>query len=816
MIRPRWRKILRDIWRNKRRTVLVVLSIAVGVFAVGTVAIMRDIVTGDMVASYEAANPPNAILYIDGSFDDKMVESVKRIPQVAEAEGRRQIYVRFQHPQSDTWYAMRLYTAPDYENMRIGVLRAEEVFGYDPVRWPSPGVYPPPERQILIERTSVLPGLALGLAPDASQGDTVRVETPSGAIREMVLAGMVYDSVHGSAPWTGMAYGYVTRDTAEWLSYPRTYNELHMRVMGDRSDVSHIQEVAAEVEDRLERSGLEVTRVQVPTPGKLPQDGLYQGLVILLTVLGVASLFLSVFLLINTVSALLAQQTRQIGVMKAIGAQTGQIVRLYLGMVILFGLAALAIAAPLSVWAARYIINFMSLLVDFTLGGFKLSPSVLLIQAGLAILVPLAAGLVPILSGARITVREAITNYGVSSSEFGRSRIDRAVKSLTGLPAPIALSVRNTFRNKGRLILTLITLSLAGMIFIAVLNVRASLIGTMDEIYRYWAYDIGVDLNQPYRLSRLEPLALSVPGVEAVEGWGASESYRVRPDGSDGEDVSLVAPPAGSVMVNPILLEGRWLTAEDQNALAVSANLLTAEPDLKLGDELVLKINDKETRWQIVGVVRFAWPVAVAFVNYEYLAPLLGTSGRVSSIRMITDRHDPAARTQIAEAVQDQFAETGLDVGAVQTISQMRASSEMLFQIVIMLLMSMGILLAAVGGIGLAGTMSLNVLERIREVGVLRAIGAGHGAVLQVVIVEGVLIGLLSWVAGALLAYPVGKPIADAVGVATVGMAVTYRVSISGMLLWLALVVVISAVASYFPAQQAANLSVRQVLAYEQ
>ena len=51
MIRPRWRKILRDIWRNKRRTVLVVLSIAVGAFAVGTVAIMREIVTGDMVAS---------------------------------------------------------------------------------------------------------------------------------------------------------------------------------------------------------------------------------------------------------------------------------------------------------------------------------------------------------------------------------------------------------------------------------------------------------------------------------------------------------------------------------------------------------------------------------------------------------------------------------------------------------------------------------------------------------------------------------------------------------------------------------------------
>ena len=116
----------------------MVLSIAVGVFAVGTVAIMRDIVTGDMMASYEAANPPSAILYIDGSFDDRMVESVKRIDGVDEAEGRQLVVVRFQHPQSETWYPMRLYAAPDYENMRIGTLQREEFFGPDPELWPEP------------------------------------------------------------------------------------------------------------------------------------------------------------------------------------------------------------------------------------------------------------------------------------------------------------------------------------------------------------------------------------------------------------------------------------------------------------------------------------------------------------------------------------------------------------------------------------------------------------------------------------------------------------------------------------------------------
>jgi putative ABC transport system permease protein len=816
MIRPRWRKILRDIWRNKRRTVLVVLSIAVGVFAVGTVAIMRDIVTNGMATSYEAANPPNAILYVDGSFGDAQVEAIKRLPQVAEVEGRRQIVVRFQHPQSETWYPMTLYAVPDYENMRIGILQREEVFGPDPVRWPGPSVYPPPDRQILIERTSQLPGVPMGLTPNARQGDTISVETPSGAIRKVPLVGMVYDSVHGSAPWAGGAYGYVTLDTMEWLGYPRTYNQLLLRVTGDRYDVGHIDEVAATVEHQLNRSGLEVTRVDIPTPGKLPQDALYQGLVVLLAALGVVSLLLSVLLLVNTISALLAQQTRQIGVMKAIGARTAQIARLYLGMVVVFGVAAFAIAAPLAAWAGRYIINLMAYLLDFNLPEFSVSPPVLLFEAALAILVPLGAGLIPILSGCGVTVREAITSYGVSASEFGRSWLDRFVKSLSGLPAPLALSVRNTFRNKGRLLLTLFTLALAGAAFVAVMNVRTSLRRTVDDVFQYLACDFQVGLNQDYRLSLLEPLATSVPGVARVEGWGGAGGYRIRPDGSDGTDIGIAAPPADSKMVNPTLVAGRWLAPGDENALVVSANFLKEEPDLKVGDELVLEISGDETTWQIVGVMRWAMPQSIGYTNYEYLAPRFGAPGRVSSLYVATDRHDAASRVEIAKALEARLAEAGLNVSYVQTVDQMRSSAGTLFSIVTSLLMSMAVLLAIVGGIGLAGTMSLNVLERIREVAILRAIGAGHGAVLQVVIVEGVLIGVLSWGVAVLLAYPLGKMIGQIVGKVTMNITLTYIVSMTGVLLWLGLVIVISAVASYSPARQAANLSVRQVLAYEQ
>ncbi|MBE9508484.1 MAG: ABC transporter permease, partial [Chloroflexi bacterium] len=429
MFSPRWRKVLRDIWGNKRRTFLVVLSIAVGVFAVGTVAQMQVIVSKDMVESYEAANPASATIYTDQPFDDDLVEVVRRMPEVAEAEGRRSIIVRFQHPQDDTWYPLRLYAVPDYKDMRINIIQPEIEFAPDPEKWPNPSTFPPPDKEVLIERTSLLIA-SHGLVPNAALGDTLLVETPIGKQREMRMAGLVYDIATGSAPWTGMAYGYVTFDTLEWLGLPRTYSELHILVAGDRHDVGYIEQVAREVEDRVERSGLEVARTDIPTPGKLPQDSTYQTLVMLLGALGVCSLVVSVFLLINTVSALLAQQVRQIGVMKALGARANQIVCMYLGMVTVFGLLSLVIAAPLGAWAARWIINFMSYFINFTLGEFSIPPQVLALEAGMALLVPLLAGLYPIFAGTRITVREAITSYGLGEEGFGGSAIDRLVERL--------------------------------------------------------------------------------------------------------------------------------------------------------------------------------------------------------------------------------------------------------------------------------------------------------------------------------------------------------------------------------------------------
>ena len=129
--------------------------------------------------------------------------------------------------------------------------------------------------------------------------------------------------------------------------------------------------------------------------------------------------------------------------------------------------------------------------------------------------------------------------------------------------------------------------------------------------------------------------------------------------------------------------------------------------------------------------------------------------------------------------------------------------------------MIMALLIALVGGLGMTSTMSINVFERTREIGVMRAIGASSGAIMRLVLVEGMLIGVISWILGAILAYPIAKILGYAVGVSMLKSPLKFVFALDGLLVWLALMLVISVLASALPARNATRLTVREVLAYE-
>ena len=452
--------------------------------------------------------------------------------------------------------------------------------------------------------------------------------------------------------------------------------------------------------------------------------------------------------------------------------------------------------------------------MNFDVETFFAPPHVIGLEIAVGLLVPLIAALVPVWRGVRVTVREAVSSTGLADA-FGRSRIDRAIQRIRGLPRPTLLSIRNTFRRKSRLLLTLSALTLGAAVFMAVFSVRASLYKTLDDALAYFDYDVQVELAGPARADMLETEAGRVPGVADAETWRFATTQRIRPDGSESRSFITFGLPTGTTMVRPKLQEGRWLLPSDGNALVATANIREDEPDVGIGDQITMRVNGRDATWTLVGIVESPTQRPFLYTNAAPLEQAARDVGRASVVLLRTDASDQATQDRVGKAVADHLETVGVRVAATTTIAEVRNTQERLFEVLVIFLSSMALLLGVVGGLGLTGTMSINVVERAREIGVIRAVGASDGAVLRLFLAEGVLIGLISWAIGAVLAIPISKTLSDALGMVFLSRPLSYAVSPEGVILWLAIVLVLAAFASLLPAWRASRLAVREVLAYE-
>jgi putative ABC transport system permease protein len=796
---PRWAKVLRDLASHKARSLLVVLSIAVGVFAIGAIAGTQHILDTQFNGAYLASQPAHATLSVS-PFDDELLAAASRTAGVQAVSASFTTALEVQNPVSGRWQELAVLARPAWHDLPVNRIT------------PEAGAWPPPLNSIVLERSS----LAL---LNAQIGDQVQVDLGDGRLRELTIAGTVHDINLPPARFVDRLFGYASFETLNRWGYQRQFDKLMLTVADQAHDKAHIEAVAQQVADKIEKGGGQVYATSVPEPGQTPVQDILDALFVILGVLGVLSLLLSSFLVVNTVNATLAQQTRQVGVMKAIGARSSQIMSLYFAMALVYGLLALLIGLPLGLLGAVGLGRFASTFLNFDVLGPGFAPQVLALQIAVALLMPLLASAYPIASGARITVREAMASYGLGKGRFGRGPIDHLLVAvqrwLPFVRRPLLLSLRNTFRRKGRLALTMATLTLGGAIFVGVFSVRTSLYHTLTLANRYDNYDVAVEFSRPYRDQQIRAETLSSAGVTAVETWGSGSAVRLRPDGAESASIRVRAPQADTRMIQPRLLAGRWLTADDQSAAVLNSNVLSDEPDLEVGDTIRLRLSGKESDWTVVGIVQSILAQPTIYVNYPYFAQQTGTSGRASFARVATEQHGPEAQAAAADRLQADLEQAGFQVGKVETKFQRQEAVRLQFNILITFLLIMALLIAAVGGMGLMGAMSINVLERTREIGVMRAIGASTGAIMQIVLVEGILIGLISWTQGVLLAWPIGRLMSDQIGLAFVDAPLEFRYSVDGALLWLLAAFLISAFASFLPARSASRLTVREVLAYE-
>lgn len=811
-MKPRWRKVIHDLLDNKGRTLLVVLSIAVGVFSIGVIAGTYQIIANDMSISYAANKPANVELRMT-DFDEDTLQMIHNQRDVEDAEGRRVSNMRVRVPGTEKWTTLDVIAFDDFEKNAINLLK------------PVAGESMPQKREVILEQ-DVLNHMDTGL------GQELEFQLPDGSTKTLPVVGIVQDTAASAGDFLASPSAYIHMDTLQSLGQPRLFNRALVRVSEGGDDIFHVRDVGAKLKDKIEKNGSVVIRLRFSKTHEHPLADTINAVLGILLALGILIVFLSSSLIANTLNALLNQHLRYIGVIKLVGGQRRQVFFMYLTLIVAFSLLALLIAVPLGGQGAYGLALYMSSMLNFNLLGYRIVPMALVIQILVGLLVPVIAGLLPVINGSRVTVLRALSGgmaeeQSASSPKSGEERLPwfdwiqvKATRTLAKrgihIPRPFVISLRNTFRRKSRLALTLFTLTMGGAIFIAVFNVRITLHDYIGQIGKYFVADVSLDFDRPYRLIEIQQKVMGVEGVEHVEGWQFISGEVLDEQGEVLENINIFGPPADSQLIDPTLVAGRWIQADDVRKLAVSEGALKYFPHLKPGDTVNLRIDGRDEVWEVVGLFKFVDREGVlAYAPYEYISKVNHLVNRAFSFRLVTDRHDRPYQDAKGEELDKYFRDQGFKVRIAEAGRASLDTAVESLDILVVFLLIMAVLTAIVGVMGLTGTMGMNVLERTREIGIMRAIGADDRAVMRTVIAEGVFIGMLSFGLAIILSIPLTYLLSTIVSVAIFQTPIDVVFTLTGYAIWLGVVLALSALASVLPARNAARLTIREVLAYE-
>ena len=383
------------------------------------------------------------------------------MPQIARAEASSYIIGRFQIAPGE-WRELWLYVIPDFNNIQVDKFTPEQ------------GAWPPATGEILLERTAVQ-------VAQAKMGENVIVKIPNQKERTLSFTGTVHTPGLPPAWVESRVYGYITPETLALFGGDPTLKQLKILVAENQFDKAAITQTTYELKDWLEENGRTVSRIDIPEPGKHVHADLMAAFITMIGAMGLFALVMSGVLVTVMISAMLGQQIRQIGVMKAIGGDAGQIAGIYVVMVLVLGLVALAIGLPISLALGRALSNYEAVqMLNFEIFDDRVDLWVYGLIVAVGLLVPLLAAANPISKGSRITVLAALSDYGVGKGKFGTSRMDVWLSNLKGDARTFLLSLRNAFRRRSRLVLTLLTLTVAGANFMTAMNVSASI----DQVNR--------------------------------------------------------------------------------------------------------------------------------------------------------------------------------------------------------------------------------------------------------------------------------------------------------------------------------------------
>jgi len=792
----RWTKLWRDIQAESGRGLIMLTAIAFALFAVTTMLGAYGIVTREVRTNYLSTNPAHVTIDV-GAVTQDMLAFARDFPGVATAEARSVIEARAEV--GGEWMRMLIFVVDDFDAMQMNLFR------------PVFGDWPPADGTMLVERLAV-ETLAAGI------GDKVTIRTPSGRVASVPVSGTVHDTTLAPAWQEQSGYGYLSLATWSALGEPAKLEELRIKFEGNPTQ-AQIDSKALELADALRARGFEVHDVKAPPAGQHPHQGQISSALLMFLGLACLAFVLAAVLVAAVLAATLARQAREIAVMKAVGARGGQIAGLYLVALLALGALALVVSLPLGAWAAGGLSVVMANAMNFLVLDNSIPFWIYVVVIAAGLLMPIIAALPAVMRASNVTVREALSSTGVASS-FGAGSSGRVLSRFGGLGLIWLLAARNTFRRRGRLLLSLALLATGGALFITALSARDGWREIAASALTSRHYDVEFRLSAPVPEARIGQALVASGAVARHEVWGIAETayvnadqlsiMRTYPDRGHGSFSIIGVPPATNLVSMP-LIQGRWLEEGDTDALVLTQQNHRGSSAPKLGDRLTLEVDGRPRNWTLVGVVREIGGGG-AYVNKSAFETTAGAAAG-QLVRIVFSPDFGGGRDAALAAVETSLAKADIQIERAMPVDTLYLALVGHVEVPVTMLIAAAVLLALIGGLGLASMMTVNVLERTREIGVMKAVGATPATVLKIVVGEGLFTAGLSWLVAMGLALPLIALIGLS-GTVMFGTALPFVVSSMGAGIWLAAVLIIALIASAVPAWRASRLVVRQALAY--
>jgi putative ABC transport system permease protein len=772
----------------------MLMAMAVSIATVTGMLAARSILDREMARNFRATRPASAVIVLD-ALNDSLLESMAARTAVVAVQAEALVQAKIQTA-TGAWQPMLVRIVADMDAMSMDIFERES------------GAWPPAPGALLIERSGI-PMLGL------TEGATALVETPRGSQQEMPIAGVVHDAGQPPSDQEQTIWAYATPETLSMLVGEETLDRLKLVLHPQfATSIATIERNVRPLAQALRSQGARVERIDIAPPNQHPHQWQFDSIVLLLLSFGILALVLQAVLLATILAGLLAPQVREIAVMKTLGARTAQIAGLYLSLVGGMAGGAALVGVPLGLYGAHWLAAYVAGILNLEIASYAVPALIVAACIGLALLLPLCFAWIAIRGATRRTVRAALDDHGITGRSVAARGADRWLAGIPALDPALRLAVRATVRRGPQLLLNVALLAAAGAIFMVAVNQLAMWSDMSNQAAAARRDDLLVFLRASHPKQAVFAAVRRVAGVSSVE---QVDSQLALVDA--GDQLTVTATPENSLMMNfvapqttllvPRLAEGRWLTPQDVDAVVLNGQTRRAFPGVAPGDEVALLINHHPTRLRVVGIIEETLTRSAGYTTANVLDRVDGTSGRVAKLAVATAAGQDSER--VATEISRQLTAQGFAVRGTLTRALIQRSQAAHVYILLALAAVIVLAIAVVGTLGLATALTAQVIQRTREFGILRALGASARHITRSILAEALLAGIISWAVALVLSLPLTALSVLAVRTA-IRQPLAVQWSIAAAAAWLVLGVAFAAAASIYPARRAAALTVRQAL----